>query len=172
MVKSPATLGRKLSDIGVPYQALESLPDPMRRAVRFMLAGAGATTIWGLFYVITVAVDNASATGVRDKGISGTSLTVEIIVLALEAVIYVALWVLMARKTQSGRSWARITSTVLFVLWSYQTYLTIGSMASFPVLIVNLILILIIWGMGLGALVMLWRPESSAFFRSQSRSSR
>jgi hypothetical protein len=171
MVKSPAALGRKLAGIGVPSQELDALPESMRRAVRFMLAGAGATAVWGLFYVITVAVANATATG-GGKRLSGSGLAADIIVLALEAVIYIALWVLMARKTQSGRNWARITSSVLFVLWSYQTYLTIGSMTASPILIINLILILAIWGAGLAALIMLWRPQSSAFFRSQSQALR
>ncbi|MGH3168945.1 MAG: hypothetical protein ACRDN0_24080 [Trebonia sp.] len=168
MFKSPAGLGRKLSDIGVPSQSLETLPVPMRRAVRFMLAGAGATAVWGLFFIIAAAVDTSGAVGPDGKKISGTGLAAEIVFLALEAVIYVALWVLMARKSQSGRNWARITSSVLFILWSYQTYGTLGTMTASPIVIVNLILVLAIWVIGLGALVMLWRQESSLFFKAQS----
>jgi hypothetical protein len=167
MFKSPAAIGRKLSDISVPSRTLESLPDPVRRAVRFMLVGAGATAIWGLFFIIAAAVDASSAVGPDGKKVSGSGLAAEVVLLALEAVIYVALWVLMARKCQSGRNWARIASTVLFVLWSYQTYGTIGSVSSSPVLVVNLILVLAIWVIGLGALIMLWRQESSAFFRAE-----
>jgi hypothetical protein len=165
MFKSPAALGRKLSDIAVPSQALESLPGPVRRAVQLMLAGAAATAIWGIFFIIAAAVDTSGAVGPDGKKISSGSLAAEIVFLALEAVIYVALWVLMARKCQSGRNWARITATVLFVLWSYQTYGTLGTVGSSPAIIVNLILVLAIWVIGVGALIMLWRQESSAFFR-------
>ena len=164
MFKSPVALGRKLSDIGVPSQALESLPGSMQRAVRLMLAGAGATAVWGIFFIIAATVDSSGSVGPDGKKVSASSLAVEVVFLALQAVVYIALWVLMARKCQSGRSWARITTTVLFVLWSYQTYGTIGSTASTVVLAVNLVLVLAIWVIGLTALFMLWRQESSEFF--------
>jgi uncharacterized membrane protein len=165
MFKSPAVLGRKLSDIGVPSQALASLPRPMQRAVRLMLIGASVTAVWGLFFIIAAAVDTSGAVGPDGKKISSGSLAAEIVFLAVEAVIYVALWVLMARKCQSGRNWARITASVLFVLWSYQTYGTLGTTGSSPAIIVNLVFVIGIWLIGLGALFMLWQQESSAFFR-------
>lgn len=132
-----------------------------------MLAGAGVTAVWGLFYVIAAAIQDIGAVGSNGKPIATSSIVTELIVLALEAVIYVALWVLMARKNQSGRNWARITSSVLFVLWSYQTYVAIGTMALAPVLIVNVVFILAIWVIGLAALFLLWRQDSTAFFRTR-----
>lgn len=159
MFKSPAALGRKLSDIGVPSQALESLPDAMQRAVRLMLAGAGATAVWGVFFIVAAAANNSGTA-------SGRELATGTAILLFEVIIYVALWVLMARKAQSGRNWARIASSVLWLLWSYQTYGSLRGISS-VVLAVNMILILAIWMIGFGALFLLWRPDSTAFFRAR-----
>ena len=74
----------------------------------------------------------------------------------------------MARANQAGRSWARITASVLFLLWTYQTYRGISGLKTYLDL-GALLIMLGIWGIGVGALYYLWRPESSAFFKPAAR---
>ena len=87
----------------------------------------------------------------------------------LVTVILVAAWVLMTRMNQRGRNWARITSSVLFLLWSFETYLTVGSLDGSVLVIVNAAIVIVIWLAGFAALFSLWRPDSSDYFRSAAR---
>ena len=165
MFKSLTSVGRKLPDVGIPSAPLESLPLSMQRAVRLMLSGAAATGAWGLFLVIVMIVNKNDLITSSGKKITSGQLTTGIIYSVLITLILAAVWVLMARMNQRGRSWARITSTALFVLWSIETYATIGGAGGSGLAIVDAILVLVTWLIGLGALFMLWRRESSDFFR-------
>lgn len=167
MVKSPTEFGRKLSDIAVPSRALETLPDSMQRAVRLMLAGAGATAVYGIFSIIVAIVDKNDLITSNGKKITNGQLASGIVESVLITVILAAIWVLMARMSQRGRNWARITSSVLFVLWSFYTFESIGAVTASVAAIIYVVLVLAIWVIGLGALFMLWRQESSAFFRAK-----
>lgn len=140
----------------------------MQRAVRLMLAGAAATAVWGVFIIVVTVVNRNDLISSNGKKITSGELASGVVYSVLITVILTALWVLMARMNQNGRNWARITSTVLFVLWSYETYETISGVGASAPAIIDLILVLAIWVIGLGALNMLFRADSSAFFKSQS----
>jgi hypothetical protein len=66
---------------------------------------------------------------------------------------------------QAGVGWARLASSVLFLLWTYFTYESISGVDS-VVGLINFIVELIIWGFGGAAIYQLWLPESSLFIRS------
>ena len=168
MFKSLTSVGRKLPDVGIPSASLESLPVPMQRAVRLMLAGAAATGVWGLFLIIVILANKNDLFTSSGKKVTSGELTGDVVYSVLVTVILAAVWVLMARMNQSGRNWARITSSVLFVLWSIEAFTPLAGTTAAVLAIVDTVLVLIIWLIGLGALYMLWRPESKAFFRAQS----
>jgi hypothetical protein len=77
-------------------------------------------------------------------------------------VVSIGLWVWMALMNKAGRSWARIVATVLFGLNTlYLLFFVIraGAGALVPILT---------WLIGLGALILLWRKDSSEYFNPQA----
>jgi hypothetical protein len=91
-----------------------------------------------------------------------TPLTITLVTLAALAVI--GLWLWMARATTQGRSWARILSTVLFGLATLELLSSLEAIGKNGV--VQALITALTWLSGLGAVWMLWRPASSAFFES------
>ena len=135
-------------------------PGPVRRAARLTLAGAAGTIVYGLYWLIVALADRAArATSGFDASVVSTLVV---------CIVAVAVWVWMGRANRSGHGWARIASSVLFLLWSYDTYQSI-SIANTAVGLVSLIIMLIVWGIGGAAIYQLWMPESSAYFKSSSR---
>jgi hypothetical protein len=195
MTKSPTGSGNKPAAKGSPNGSpkdsprpspsrLESIlqlstaPAPIQRAVKVMVAGAAATLVWGLFGVVvnlafrTDAVNNIVKTS--HVSVSNATAQVNGIVLwdVIVAVVCAGIWILMARMNRNGRSWARIASSVLFLIWTYEVYQSINGLrgAASPAIGIGAILLgLLIWGCGAGALYYLWRPESTAFFKTAER---
>ena len=98
------------------------------------------------------------------------------VLLTLEIVfglVVVVLWLWMARANGQGQNWARILSTVLFGLATLQLrgdFTQPVSHAGFGVTVLyygGTALFAAAWLAGAAAVWLLWRPASSAFFRSQ-----
>lgn len=157
----------KLPDFLTLPEEPESFPAPLRRAVRLMRAGAAVTTVWGL-YVAIYSVFTTSYT-VSAKGqitaVTGPRHVMAVVLMVVFTLIFATAWTQMARMTQQGRNAARVTSMVLFFFWSVMSFLSIGSVSVNIGLAVEVVGILIIWAIGLGAIFLLWRPESSEHFR-------
>jgi hypothetical protein len=166
MVKSPAAIGQKLTAFGMADKPLDTLPTTLRRAVTLMLWGAAGTVVWGILVASSVAVyrDGIDAAGRRVTASGGQTVT-GIVFYVLVMVVLTAAWVLMARKNQEGRGWARITSSVLFLAWSLWTWITIGTTlrAVLPILI--MVVTLAIWAIGAVALFLIWRPGSTTYYK-------
>ena len=69
----------------------------------------------------------------------------------------------MAWANNQGKNWARILSTVLFGLAT----LDLVGVFSEPKTLLGLLFPVLTWLVGLGAVFLLWRPDSSAFFKPQ-----
>jgi hypothetical protein len=67
----------------------------------------------------------------------------------------------MARANGQGKNWARILSTVLFALATLDLF----GVVSQPKTVLGLIFPVLTWLVGLGAVVFLWRKESTEFFK-------
>jgi hypothetical protein len=159
-------------------------PGTVQWAVKFMLAGAAASTIFLIFGVIVTASERNSLINSliewnkkqpKSKQLTLTQIhnyaTISLVTVIIVGLISVGLWLWMARMNTAGRNWARITATVLFVLWTYYTYQSIGATRGAITLVLATIFVLVIWVIGLGALYFLWRPDSTAYFKSRSSSS-
>ena len=72
-----------------------------------------------------------------------------------------ALWLWMAQSCRAGKSWARIVSTVLFGI---DTLSVIASFARVTNGAAGRIFSIVIWLVGLAAIILLWQRESSAYF--------
>jgi len=157
-------------------------PLPVRRAVRLMQAGAVASAISLIFTVIgsfslKSNMMSANAAKLKDHQITASQIsntaTALIIYTIVIGLVSVGLWLWMARKNEEGRTWARITASVFFGLWSLYTYSVLGELHGgvtvTGTLIVSLILILALWLIGAVTIFQLWRPTSTAYFKSQPR---
>jgi hypothetical protein len=132
------------------------VPAPVLTAAKFMYGGAvGSAAVFLAFALPFMGGIHGQLFGHR---ISATPLTITLVI-AVFGLIPVASWLWMARATSRGRNWARIASTVLFVL---ATLALASSRGVVPVLAAALN-----WLIGLAAVWLLWRPVSSAFFKPQ-----
>jgi hypothetical protein len=131
-----------------------------------MYAGAAVSTV---SLIVSLADISGTKTAIRKARPSLTAAQVSqlntfIISLAIvSGLIGIALWLWMARANSRGKNWARILSTVLFGLAT----LDMVGVFSEPKTLLGLVFPVLTWLVGLGAVWLLWRPDSSAFFKPQ-----
>lgn len=147
-----------------------AVPGPVRKSVRFMLGGALVTAVSSLFSIFAViAVPTLLNNGKQPTSSQITGYIVQTVVLTF---VFCGLWVLMARKNREGRSWARIVASVLFAFSTISLYTAVDSLRSgdtFTVYnVVSLVLAIVEWLCGLGAVALIWRAESGGYFKSRS----
>ena len=127
------------------------LPESVRRAAGFMFAGACVTVFQSLAAIALFARgDKALGYGIGS---------------VLQCVLFVGLWLLVARTTQQGKSWGRTVGTVLF---AYNTltmvvFVTQGISADATGIFLFTVDVLM-WTAGLGAVVYLWMRDSASHF--------
>jgi hypothetical protein len=149
------------------------IPSPVRKSVRFMLGGAAVTVLSGLFSVIVVLADPS----VINSGIAPTSshLSEDIVQVVIFTIVFSILWVMMARFNRSGQIWARIVASVLFAISTYDLYAAINSLSDSGAVVIHVyniisfVLEVAEWICGVGAIALLWRAESSVYFKARSR---
>ena len=133
-------------------------PRTVKTAVLLMYAGAAVTAVTLLVTVLTIhSIESTMETKANYTPQQAHQLVVAAIV---EALITLGLWLLMAWANRSGQVWGRMVATILFVAN------TIGLLLAFlrGADAVNLVFAVLVWLIGLGAIVLLWRKESSQFF--------
>jgi hypothetical protein len=157
--------------VGSPV--IEPAPQSVLNAVKLMYAGAALSVV----SLIAIAFSAGSIRSrleknhpmIKGKPATPTQITglvhFDIAFAIFFGVIGVVLWLLMARKNGQGRPWARIVSSVLFV-FSTLSLLSLRSGGQSPFYVV---LGLLSWLVGVGAVVFLWLPASSRFFVTQRR---
>jgi hypothetical protein len=141
-------------------------PASVRRAVSLMYAGAALSLAYGL-------VDGFVAHSATLSSSTSSPYTTGVIFGAVvEGLAQVGLWLWMAWKTGTGRGWARVLSTVFFGLLCVQLVVSLSVAVvagkGAPAVAV-FIVVLAEWGVGLNALIQLWRRESSEFFAFAKR---
>ncbi len=139
-------------------------PATVQNAVKLMYAGAAVSTVSLIVSLVSIG---GTKTAIRKARPSLTvaqvnQLNTFIISLAIvSGLVGIALWLWMARASSQGRNWARIVSSVLFILATLDLFGVISQ----PKTILGLIFPVLTWLIGLCAVVLLWRPASTAFFR-------
>jgi hypothetical protein len=135
-------------------------PPSVLNAVKLMYVGAAVTTVDLVLFLINVgAIKDANKKA--HSSLTAAQLNNFIVSNVIYAVISVALWLWMARANSQGQNWARITSTVLFGLSTLDLYVALN----LPKTVIGLAFLLLTWLAGLGAVILLWRKESTAFFK-------
>lgn len=159
-----------------PYPSGEQMPEqppqpaappPVVMAARLMYVGAvlsgielvvGLATIGSLKSAIKKADPTFTASQLHTAEVAAVVSSVFIGLLAI------GLWIWMAWANGAGKSWARIVASVLFGL---NTLFLLLSLLR-PHASVGLAFGVIVWLTGLGAVILLWRAESSGFFSAVS----
>jgi hypothetical protein len=156
-----------------PYPKAGQQPESVRpappvsvlNAVKLMYAGA-AVSLLGLIVSLVTTSGLKSAIRKRDPQYTVSQVhTAEIAALSVAVVIGligVGLWIFIAQASKNGKNWARITGSVFFF---FNTLSLLYGLAA-PEAVAAKILTIILWLVGLGAVVFLWRRESSAFFKA------
>lgn len=155
-----------------PEPQRPAAPSSIQTAVKLMYAGAalslielivGLATIGSLKSAIVTAGNKAgkhyTATQVHDLEVTSIALGV------IAGVIAIGLWLWMARASATGHSYARIVGTVLFGLNTL--FLLIG--LARPHVGLGLVFNVLVWLAGLGAVIMLWRKESSEYLTPRAQ---
>jgi hypothetical protein len=146
-------------------------PASVVMAVRLMYAGA---VVSALSLIVGVATVNRIRDSIR------TSLhrtnpkmtpaqvhsieTVFIVGSVAFQVISIGLWIWMAVTNKAGKSWARIVASVLFGLNTLMLLLGVASAGVAASLLVSILT----WLIGLGAVIYLWRKDATAYFNPQA----
>jgi hypothetical protein len=148
------------------------VPAPVRRAVKFMLGGGALTLVTGVFLVIYTIIDASAFKNSKGQQITSGQLAGGVAEIIVEFLVYAALWVLMARFNRGGRVWARIVASVLCVLDTINTYSLVNSLTTGQTVtvadVVYIVLAIATWILGVLAIALVWRGESSEYFRSRS----
>jgi hypothetical protein len=147
----------------IPEVQRPPTPTLVRNAVRFMYAGAVASLI-GIIIDLTTLSATKSAIQQQFPDLTASQVNgqgrVLIVGWIVGGLIGAGLWIFIARACNSGKGWARITGTVLFGIDTLQV---LGGL-TVPVAAPVKIFALVVWLVGLGAVVLLWQGSSSAFF--------
>jgi hypothetical protein len=139
-------------------------PPSVLNAVKLMYVGAAISVV---SLVISLASIGGTKDAIRKARPSLTATQVNqlntfIIALAVvSGVVGVALWLWMARANGQGKNWARILSTVLFGLATLDLF----GVLSQPKTALGFIFPVLTWLVGAGAVFLLWRKDSTDFFR-------
>ena len=137
-------------------------PEPVAAAVKLMYGGAAGTVVQliiALFYVGDIHAYHLTVGGhilTTAQLIHWRPLIATLVV--VYGLVLIALWLWLARAVGRGRNWARVLSTVLFALATLELAGLHSAAAVFWAMLT--------WLTGLVAVWQLWRPVSSAFFKS------
>jgi hypothetical protein len=164
----PATYATALAEVttdqpdvpaGQPAELLRPpAPAPVRAAARFMRGGAIPSAA---LLIVSLPFAGDVKGHVLGHRLTPTPLTITLVTLAGLALI--GLWLWMAWATSQGKNWARILSTVLFGLATLAFLSALEAIGKDG--IAQAFFAGLTWLSGLGAVWMLWRPASSAFFK-------
>jgi hypothetical protein len=140
-------------------------PASVLNAVKIMYVGA-ATSILGIAIDIATINTTKRALARRSPNMTASQLSsaqhVLVVAFIIGGLIGAAAWIFIARACQRGQNWARITGTVLFAI------ATIDSLIGLTTPIAGGVKIwaVLVWLVGLAAIVFLWRRSSTAYFRA------
>jgi hypothetical protein len=146
-----------------------SAPQSVIQAARVMYVGVAASVVGIVIDLLmrhTIQTAIIQHRGKMTTSQVNTAYHAELAVLVIFGLIGAGLWLWMARSCLAGKSWARVTSTVFFGIDTL--FVLIGAAAVRGGGLTRLYGI-IVWVIGLIAIILLWRRSSSDYFRGAPR---
>lgn len=148
------------------------IPGPVRKSVRWMLAGGAITAVLAVFWVIVAVADKNALTNSNGQKLTSGQFAGGVAEIFVEFLVPAVIWVLMARFNRAGANWARWVASVLCAINTFDAYRLVNSLHGGITLtvvdIVYIALTLVIWLIGVIATALLWRTESTAYFRARA----
>jgi hypothetical protein len=140
------------------------LPRSLDIAVKFMYAGAALSLISLIVGMTTLSSEKSAIEKAFPKDSASQVHQLEdfnIAIVLLAGIVGIALWLWMARANAGGHNYGRIVGTVLFGLYT----LNLADALARPHASLALVFDLLVWLVGLGAVIFMWRRDSGAYFR-------
>jgi Protein kinase domain len=150
-----------------PATARPGIPGPVLTAVRLMYAGAAVSlvnVVVGLAGINQIKTVFEAQHPLAQSAAQGAA-TLAAAVVIISGAVGIGVWLKLASASQKGRSWARTAGTILFGLDTIGLLGTLGR-AGIPVVKTFGVLI---WLIGLMAVISLWRRQSSGYFHDSRR---
>ena len=161
-----------------PYPGGAQVPEPSQRppappsivrAVQVMYAGAAASLIGIVIDMTTLSSTKAEIIR-RNPSWTATQVSnaehVAIGLFIVSGLLGAALWFWIAQMSKAGRNWARIVGTVLFAI---DTVSVFAGAAAGPGGGATRIYSILVWIIGLAAVILLWQRASSDYFKGAPR---
>ena len=146
-----------------------SAPPSVLRAVKVMYAGVAASLI-GIVIDMTTLSSTRAAIIKHSPTLTAAQVNsaehVEIGLFIASGLIGAALWLWMAQSCRAGKNWARVVSTVLFAIDTLAVLITTAGTTGGGL---TRAYGLVVWVVGLIAIILLWQRTSSGYFRSARR---
>lgn len=140
-------------------------PPSVMMAVRLMYAGAVLSAITLVLGLSTTSGLRAAIHKALPK-LTSSQLNTEVHATVAFAVVFgvigIGLWIWMAIANQKGRNWARITGTAFFGL---DTIFLLAGLTLHETAVGTVVSVLV-WAVGLGAVIFLWQGASTAYFKA------
>jgi hypothetical protein len=160
-----ATVSQPQPSSGQPVEPVRTpAPAPVEGAVKLMWGGAAGTAaqlIIALFYLGDIKAYHLTVLGHHLTTAQLIHWRPLIATLAITfGLIVIALWLWTARAAGQGKNWARVLSAVLAGLATLQLSGIHGA--------ADLFFAALTWVTGVAAVWQLWRPASTAFFKTQT----
>lgn len=130
-----------------------------------MFAGAALSLVsflTGLLSLDEIREATESTPGLTQQQ-ADMAVTIGIVFAVLLGLIGAGLWVLMALMNKRGHNWARIVATILF---AFNTLGLISQLTNGQAAMLTKIVSVVVWLVGLGAIVLLYNKDSSAYFKA------
>ena len=141
------------------------IPQSVTRAVQVMYVGAAASLIGIIIDMTTLSSTKAEIIR-RSPNLTPAQVTnaehFAVGLFIVSGLIGAALWVWMAQSCKAGKSWARIVSTVLFGIDTISVLAGAAAVASGGA---TRIYGIVVWLVGLAAIILLWQRQSTAYFK-------
>jgi hypothetical protein len=157
-------------DVGLPVAQPEQ-PPSLRYAVYLMYVGAGVAllgviTAVSLSSKIKTDIFNRERSNSRQVGAPYNIAQLHriangsFVILVVAGLICVLLWLWMAWANHRASGWARIVASVFFAFMTVEAAI---SRSEAPVPLISVGFIVLQWVVGLAAVVLLWRRETTAY---------
>jgi hypothetical protein len=140
-------------------------PESVLTAVKLMYAGAIVSALDIVVGLVTIGSLRSALQRANPSYTSSQLHTAEVagvVFIVFFGLVGVGLWLWMAAANKRGANWARIVATVFFGL---DTLSLLANFARPEALFIRLVGLLI-WLIGLGAVILLWQRQSSEYFKA------